>query len=75
MRVRVAILLRTIAKDLGIIVEATELDQEIDRIAGMYEDAPDIKKRLFAPEYRDYTEHMIKNRKTIEKLREIMVKN
>jgi len=75
MRVKVAILLRTIAKDLEIAVEAAELDQEIDRIAGMYEDAPDIKKRLFAPEYRDYTEHMIKNRKTIEKLREIMVKN
>ena len=74
MRIKVAILLRKIAKDLEITVKPEELDQEIDGSAQMYEDNPEIKKHLYSPEYRDYTEYMIRNRKTIQKLREVMVK-
>ncbi len=74
MRIKVAILLRKIAKDLEITVKTEELDQEIDGAAQMYEDNPEIKKHLYSPEYRDHTEQMIRNRKTIQKLREIMVK-
>lgn len=74
MRIKVAILLRKIAKELEIVVGTEELDQEIDRVAQAYEENPEVKKHLYSPEYRDYTEQLLRNRKTIEKLRELMVK-
>lgn len=72
-RVKVAIVMRKIATAENISVEEKELNEELDRIAEQYED-PETKKRVFSPEYRDYTEQILKNRKVIEYLRGVMIK-
>jgi trigger factor len=73
MRVKVAIVLRQIAKEQDIKVDEKELDAELDRIAEGYED-PKMKEQVFSPQYRDYMEQILKNRKVIEYLRGIIIK-
>ena len=73
MRVKVAIMMREVAKEQGIVVEEKELDAELDRMAEGYED-PKTKEQVFSPQYRDYMEQILKNRKVIEHLRGIIIK-
>jgi len=72
-RVKVAILLREIAKQENVKVEDKEIDTELDMMAQRFEDA-ETRKRIYAPEYRDYVENRLRNRKTIDLLRGLMVK-
>ncbi len=72
-RVEVGILLKEVAKRENVSVSADEVDAELDKIAAQYEDEK-IKKQVFAPEYRDYVEHQMKNRKTIDLLKDKIVK-
>jgi len=72
MRVKVAVAMRAIAKEQEIRVEDKELDEELDRIAENYED-PKTKEQVFSPQYRDYMEQVMKNRKVIEHLRKIII--
>ncbi|NQV90632.1 trigger factor [Candidatus Uhrbacteria bacterium] len=73
MRVKVAIAMRGIAKAEEITAEEKELDEELDRITESYED-PKTKEQVFTPQYRDYMEQILKNRKVIEYLRGIIIK-
>jgi len=73
MRVKVAVILREIAKLENITVEQKAVDAELDKLATEYEDA-ETRKRIYAPEYRDYVELRQKNRKTLDLLRSAMVK-
>ena len=73
MRVKVAIVMREIAKQEKIEVDEKELDEELDRIAGQYEEAK-TKEQVYSPQYRDYMEQILRNRKVIEHLRGIIIK-
>ena len=73
MRVKVAIAMREIAKQEKIEVDEKELDEELDRIAGQYEEAK-TKEQVYSPQYRDYMEQILRNRKVIEHLRGIIIK-
>ncbi len=54
-------------------MDEKELDEELDRIAGQYEEAK-TKEQVYSPQYRDYMEQILRNRKVIERLREIIIK-
>lgn len=73
MRVKVAIMMRGVAKEQGIEVTDKELDEELDRVAEAYEDQK-TKEQVYSPQYRDYMEQILKNRKVIEHLRKIIIK-
>ncbi|MBU1126357.1 trigger factor [Patescibacteria group bacterium] len=72
-RVEVGILLKEVANKESISVEPKEVDEELDKIAAQYEDEK-VKKQIFAPEYRDYVEHQMRNRKAIDFLKSKIVK-
>lgn len=74
MRIKVALIMKTLAKDKGIKIKEEDIDNEIDNVAKQY-DNEEAKKQIFSPEYRDHTEQMMKNRKVIDLLRETMVKS
>lgn len=73
-RLKVALVLRKIAKQEKVSVEDKEVDAELDRLAARYEDK-EAKKRLYAPDFRDYTETLLRNRKVIDLLRQAMVRS
>ncbi len=72
-RIKVAIVMQQIAKEEKIEVSPAEIDTEIDIVAGRYEDKED-KKQIYSPEYREYTEHILVNRKVISLLKGKMIK-
>ncbi len=72
-RIKVALAMRAVALQEKIEVEESEIDAELDRIAKRYEDK-ETKARIYAPEYREYIEQILRNRKVIETLRVVMVK-
>ena len=73
MRVKVAIAMREIAREQAIEATDKELDEELDRMAEGYDDAK-TKEQVYSPQYRDYMEQILKNRKVIEYLRGIIIK-
>lgn len=73
MRVKVALMMRAVAQAESITVEEKDLDAELDRIAEGYEDQK-MKAQVFSPQYRDYMEQLLKNRKVIEHLRSLIIK-
>jgi len=73
MRIKVAIAMREIAKRENLVVSEEELDKELDEVAARYED-PDAKKQIYSPEYRQYFEQVVLNRKVIELVKNTMVK-
>lgn len=69
-RIRTAVLIKAISKKENITVTDEELDKEIDRIltrvpAGDAE----TRERVSSPDYRDYVAVQLRNRKTLEWLR------
>ncbi|MFC1787596.1 trigger factor [Patescibacteria group bacterium] len=72
-RIKVALIMRELAKKENITVDSKEVDEELDQRAAMY-DNDDLKKKIYDPAYRDYIESMMKNRKVIDHLRTIMIK-
>ncbi|MEK7620547.1 MAG: trigger factor [Patescibacteria group bacterium] len=73
MRVKVAIAMREIAREQKIEVSEKEIDEELDRAAEGYEDQK-TKEQVYSPQYRDYMEQILKNRKVIEYLRKVIIK-
>ncbi|MBU2565942.1 trigger factor [Patescibacteria group bacterium] len=73
-RVQTAVYIKHIATENKIDVTDAEIDQEIDRLLNI---APDkeSKERLASPEYRDYVYAMMRNRKTLEFLKDKGIKN
>jgi trigger factor len=72
MRVKVALILREVGKQEKIDVDEKEIDTALDEMAKQYEDA-DIRKRIYSPEYREYMENRLRNRKVVELLRREMI--
>jgi trigger factor len=73
-RIKVALLLRAIAEEQNIVTKTEEVDAEIDKIAEHYKDE-DTRKQIYSPQYREYTEQILKNRNTIKFLKELIVKH
>lgn len=73
-RIKASLLIREIAKRENITVTEGEVDTELDKLAGRYPDNQEYRERVFSPEYRDYVEHQLRNKKTVEFLRGLMVK-
>ncbi len=73
-RIQTALFIREIAKKNNIEVKQEELDAEIDRLISI---APDkeTKERVSSVEYRDYVGTVMRNRKTLEFLKEKGIKN
>lgn len=72
-RIKVALAIRKVADEEKIEVSDEELNEEIDKIAEHYEEKK-TKDQISSPEYRDYTEQILRNRKVIAFLRSIMIK-
>jgi trigger factor len=72
-RIKVALILKEVSAKENIQVQEKELDAELDRLAEQYQDE-ETKKRVFEPQFRDYIEHQMRNRKTIDLLKGKMVK-
>ncbi|MBI5369903.1 trigger factor [Candidatus Uhrbacteria bacterium] len=72
-RIKVALVLRAIADQEHTTVEEKEIDTELDRVAEHYQDK-EAKEQIYAPEYREYVQQILRNRKVIEFLKSVMVK-
>jgi trigger factor len=72
-RIKAALIVRSVAEKEQLEVDKKEVDAEIDKLAAQYEDEK-IKKQIFSPQYRDYVETMLRNRKVIELLKKEIVK-
>ncbi len=72
-RIKVALIIREVARQEGIQAEEKEVDEELDKMAERYEDK-ELKKRVYSPQNRDYIEVIMRNRKVIDMLRKAMVK-
>ncbi len=72
-RVKVALVIREIAKHENIVIDGKELDEEIDRQAAEVEEK-EAKESIYTPAYRDYVENILRNRKVIDLLRQTMIK-
>ncbi len=74
MRIKVAIVIKAVAKKESITVSSDEIDAELDRIAEAVSKDPAMKERVYSPEYRDRVEQQLINRKVIDFLKKTMVK-
>ncbi|MBI4133617.1 trigger factor [Candidatus Uhrbacteria bacterium] len=72
-RIKTALVLRELASRENITVGDKEIDDELDRQAAHYEDDPATREKIYSPEYRDELAHILKNRKTIARLKELVV--
>ncbi|MEK7105070.1 MAG: trigger factor [Patescibacteria group bacterium] len=72
-RIKVMLVLRTIGREKNVVVDAKELDIELDRLAGQHEDK-EAKDRIYSPMYREYMEGVMRNKKVIAMLKEAMAK-
>lgn len=73
-RIKVALVIKEIAKKEGIKADEKEMDAELDRIAEMVSKDPEAKERIYSPQYRDRIENQLVNRKVIDLLKKTMVK-
>jgi len=72
-RVKVALILKEVAKAEKIEINAKKLDHEIEHIAEHY-DEKDQKEYIKSPRYREFVEMQMKNKEVLNLLREKMVK-
>ncbi len=73
-RIKVALAMRAVGKKEEIKVEEKELNDELDRLSEQYKENKEAKEQIFSPEYRDYMEQILSNRKVIDFLRSVMIK-
>ncbi|MDF1497357.1 MAG: trigger factor [Patescibacteria group bacterium] len=74
-RVKTAVYVKHIAKENDLTVSDEELDMEIDKVLEQAKDQDqEVKDRITSPEYREYVQAMMRNRKTLEFLKEKGIK-
>ncbi|MFA4954965.1 MAG: trigger factor [Patescibacteria group bacterium] len=74
-RVQTAVLLKAVAKQEKCEVEEKEVDEEIDRIMAFTKpEDKESREQIASPEYRDYVMSRMKNRKTLELLKQKTIK-
>lgn len=72
-RIKIALILRELARKENVQVDDKEMEAELDRLAEQHTDA-ESKKRIYSPEYREYMESIMRNRKVLDMLKGAMVK-
>lgn len=73
-RIKVSIVLSEIAKREKVTVKSEDLDKELDMVASRFDENSDARKRVYEPQYREYVERQMINRKTIDLLKSKIVK-
>lgn len=73
-RIKVALVIKDIAKKEGITADEKDVDAELDRVAEMVSKDPEAKERVYSLQYRDRVENQLVNRKVIDFLKKTMVK-
>ena len=73
-RVKVALIIRHLAKTENVTVDATIIDAELDKIATNLGDNKEYKDRIYEPEYRDFVESQLRNRIVVDHILSVMVK-
>jgi trigger factor len=74
LRVKVALVLREVAKVEGIEVSDDDVSEEITRQSEFYKDNEAQKDQVETAQYREYMKHRLRNQKVIAFLRDVMVK-
>lgn len=69
-RIKASLALREIAKNEGIMVADTEIDDKANKILEIYENNPKIKNNLKSDAYKNYFKNILLNKKVIDKLKE-----
>ncbi len=72
-RIKVALVVREIAKNEDVQIDEKEVDAELDKMAEQYEDK-ETQKKIYSPGNREYVSTIMRNRKVIDTLRETMIK-
>lgn len=72
-RIKASLLIREIAKRENVTVNEQDVDAELDKIASRYPDNKEFRERVYTPEYREYVEHQLRNKQTVDVLRKTMV--
>ena len=72
-RIKVAIVIKEVAKLEDVKVTSEEIDEELDHLAEHYGEDREAKEKIYSPAYRDYLETIMRNRKVIVLLKELMV--
>lgn len=73
-RVKSALLTREISKHESVKVEEKELKAEIEKYLQVYGNSEQERKTIESPQYKDYLMNVLVNRKVIELLKEIIIK-
>lgn len=74
MRIKVALILGEVAKREKIEPTAEEIDHEVDEVAKTVGENKEAREYVFSPAFRDRIEHQIRNKKTVEFLKNKMVR-
>jgi trigger factor len=74
MRLKVALILNEVAKIEKIEADATEVDKELDEVAKTVGENKEAREYVYSPAFRDRIEHQLRNKKTVEFLKNKMVK-
>lgn len=72
-RLQTSVYVQHVVKDQKLEVMPKELDDEIDRLLSMTED-PNTRERISSPDYREYVNTVMRNRKALEHLKEKGIK-
>lgn len=73
-RLKVALVLKAVAKQEGLTVDQTALESELDKIAENAGGSAEIKERVYSPQFRERIENQMLNRQTINFLKGLMIK-
>jgi len=74
LRIKVALVIREIAKQEEIKPEEAQIDAELDRVAAQY-DEEETRKQIYSPQYREYVGAMLRNRTVIDLLKDEMLES
>jgi trigger factor len=73
-RLKTILVIRALAKRENLAVDEAEIAEEIARTMNQYKDDPESQQQIRSDEYADSVRNILRNRKTIEYLREKTVK-
>lgn len=71
-RIKASIIVQAVAEKEKIKPDSKEIDQELDKLAERY--GEEEKKMIYSPQYRDFFEEQLKNKKVVEFLIEKLTK-
>ncbi|MEK9155254.1 MAG: trigger factor [Patescibacteria group bacterium] len=73
-RVKVALIIRDVAKKEDITADAATVDAELDKIAERMGENNEYRERIYSPEYREFVESQVRNRAVVDHIMKAMVR-